>query len=64
MMAWIVALFLAPQQDPGKYPDQGKGPEVGAEAPDFKLKSVDGKTEVQLSKLKGKPVVLILGSYT
>jgi hypothetical protein len=34
-------------------------------APDFTLKSPDGKTEVKLSKLIGKkPVVLVFGSYT
>jgi len=38
---------------------------VGAPAPDFKLKTVDGKREVQLSSFKGKrPVVLVFGSYT
>jgi len=38
---------------------------VGQKAPDFKLKSLDGKSETQLSSFKGKkPVVLIFGSYT
>ena len=44
-----------------------RGPDtlqVGDAAPDFKLKSKDGKQEVQLSKLRDKPVVLIFGSYT
>jgi hypothetical protein len=45
-------------------PPQGPGPEVGMEAPAWKLKGQDGKTEVELGKLKGKPVVLIFGSYT
>ena len=45
-------------------PKQGSGPEVGSEAPSWKLKSQDGKTEVELSKERGKPVVLIFGSYT
>ena len=39
--------------------------EEGQLAPDFKLKSVDGKREVQLSSFAGKrPVALIFGSYT
>jgi peroxiredoxin len=34
-------------------------------APDFKLKTKEGKGEVQLSSFKGKrPVVLVFGSYT
>jgi len=38
---------------------------VGEVAPDFKIKSLDGKTETQLTSFKGKkPVVLIFGSYT
>ncbi len=38
---------------------------AGDPAPDFTLKSKDGKEEVTLSKFKGKlPVVLIFGSYT
>ena len=34
-------------------------------APDFHLKTKDGKREIALSEFKGKkPVVLIFGSYT
>jgi hypothetical protein len=40
-------------------------PRVGDPAPDFTLRSADGKTEVTLSKLVGaKPVVVVFGSYT
>lgn len=40
-------------------------PKVGAVAPDFTLKSLDGKSETTLSSFKGdKPVVLFFGSYT
>ncbi len=41
------------------------GPDVNAVAPDFTLRTVDGKEEVTLSKLVGsKPVVLIFGNFT
>jgi hypothetical protein len=37
----------------------------GDMAPDFQLKSVDGKADVRLSNFRSKqPVVLIFGSYT
>ena len=37
---------------------------AGDVAPDFTLKDADGRNAVTLSKLKGKPVVLIFGSCT
>lgn len=38
---------------------------MGDVAPDFKLKTLDGSREVQLSSFRGKrPVVLVFGSYT
>jgi hypothetical protein len=38
---------------------------VGDTAPDFTLKTVDGKKDVTLSEFRGKkPVVLIFASYT
>ncbi len=57
----LTLLLLAQAKD---RPAQGNGPDVGKEAPAFKLKSQDGKTEVELAKLKGKPAVLVFGSYT
>ncbi len=36
----------------------------GDPAPDFTLKTQDGGSEVTLSTLRGRPVVLIFGSYT
>ena len=39
--------------------------EPGDAAPDFRLKTRDGKSEVTLSSFRGnRPVVLIFGSYT
>ncbi len=41
------------------------GPKLDETAPDFTLKTNDGKSEVTLSKLVGpKPIVLILGNFT
>jgi len=38
---------------------------VGDVAPDFTLKSLDGKQTVRLAQFRGQqPVVLIFGSYT
>lgn len=39
--------------------------EVGEEAPDFELHTVDRQARVRLSSFRGqKPVVLVFGSYT
>ena len=38
--------------------------EPGDQAPDFKLQTLDGKSEVAMASLRGRPVVLIFGSYT
>lgn len=40
------------------------GPALGAMAPDFTLPTHDGSAAVTLSKSRGKPVVLIFGSFT
>jgi len=41
------------------------GPNVGQEAPDFTLRTLDGEGTVTLSQFRGKkPVVLVFGSYT
>jgi cytochrome oxidase Cu insertion factor (SCO1/SenC/PrrC family) len=61
ILAIVSLSFLAQAKD---RPQQGAGPEVGKEAPAWKLKTQDGKTEVDLAKLKGKPVFLVFGSYT
>jgi len=51
-----------------KAPDRKPAPDrlrPGAPAPDFELKSLDGKQSVKLSAFRGqKPVALIFGSYT
>lgn len=49
----------------GQIPQQGSGPNVGDDAPDFALISLDGKRTVKLSDFKGREtVVLVFGSYT
>jgi hypothetical protein len=42
----------------------GAGPKQGEDAPDFTLPTHDGKETFTLSKSKGKPVILIFGSFT
>jgi len=61
-MVVIAMLCALLQSRPGAL----EGPKVGAEAPDFQLKTLaDAKKEVKLSDFKEKkPVVLIFGSYT
>jgi len=36
----------------------------GDPAPNFRLPTLDHQSEVELSSLRGKPVVLVFGSYT
>jgi len=63
MLVLAAALGLLAQAR--ERPAQGPGPETGKAAPDWKLKTCDEKpAEVQLSGLKGKPVLLVFGSWT
>ena len=49
----------------GEIGSLNEGPQVGQPAPNFSLKTVDGKDEIQLTKLLGsKPVVLVFGNFT
>ncbi|MBO0698543.1 MAG: hypothetical protein J2P46_09120 [Zavarzinella sp.] len=49
----------------GELGSAAEGPKLEAPAPDFTLKSPDGKRSVMLSDYRGKkPVVLIFGSFT
>jgi hypothetical protein len=41
-----------------------EGPRLGERAPDFSLKTFDGKGTWALSERRGKPVVLVFGSFT
>jgi thiol-disulfide isomerase/thioredoxin len=49
----------------GEVGSMSEGPKLGDAAPDFTLKTVDGKETVQLSKLIGpKPVMVVFGNFT
>ena len=49
----------------GEIGSGAEGPNLNSPAPDFTLKSPDGKTTITLSSFKGKkPVALIFGSFT
>lgn len=66
---FLVGCVSSPKIPPiGFHPGDLRMPDtlkVGDPAPDFTLRTVDGKREVRLSDYQGKkPVVLIFGSYT
>jgi hypothetical protein len=49
----------------GEIGSMNEGPHVGQPAPNFKLRTIDGKETVELAKVVGKkPVVLVFGNYT
>ena len=49
----------------GRGRSDASGLKVGQQAPNFKLKSLDGKSQTELSAIRSKkPVVLFFGSYT
>jgi cytochrome oxidase Cu insertion factor (SCO1/SenC/PrrC family) len=62
-VAATAVLPVAPAQQPSRRPMPGDL-KVGDVAPDFTIKDIDGKVDTTLSKLQGKPVVLIFGSCT
>jgi hypothetical protein len=49
----------------GEVGSMNEGPHVGQPAPNFKLRTLDGKETVELAKVIGKkPLVLVFGNYT
>ncbi len=64
----LALIFLATTMEAQAQPKKGQRRDgdlkEGGPAADFTLKDADGKNPVTLSKLKGKPVVLIFGSCT
>ena len=68
MLAGVAILFAgtimcADTQETKRKPLVGSL-QVGDAAPDFTIKDIDDKESTTLSKLQGKPVVLIFGSCT
>jgi len=57
------AFFLFPFETMWTHARAGKV-QVGELAPDFRLPTLDHQSEVDLASLRGKPVVLVFGSYT
>jgi peroxiredoxin len=54
---WFQGLINGAKIERFKAPGSGPAPRVGAEAPDFTLKDLQGN-EVKLSSLRGKPVMI------
>ncbi|MCZ6683917.1 MAG: hypothetical protein O7B26_12115 [Planctomycetota bacterium] len=53
----------APEED--RSPRRQKAPKKGEVAPTFRLKTLDGKAQVDLASFADKrPVILFFGSYT
>lgn len=64
MLISLATDLSAQRRGRGRDRDSG-GLKNGQKAPDFELKSLDGKEETKLSDLYAKkPVVLFFGSYT
>jgi thiol-disulfide isomerase/thioredoxin len=68
-LVWLLMLMTVAQMTlHGGPAEAGRHPETlrkGDQAPDFTLRSPDGKSSFHLAQLRGvKPVVLIFGSYT
>ena len=64
---WAASILAAVLAVPAwAQPPQKKADDLkeGSPAPDFTIQDMAGKKTVQLSELKGKPVVLIFGSCT
>ena len=61
----VMELMSRKRQRKSKPEKRAETLDMGQEAPDFTLKTLDGKKNVTLSHFKGKkPVVLVFGSYT
>ncbi len=65
----LVIASAAPGESPGQSQRGPRGPDnapkIGDEAPTFKLKSLNGKSETDLASFRDEqPVVLFFGSYT
>ncbi|MEK7467159.1 MAG: hypothetical protein AAB074_07085 [Planctomycetota bacterium] len=59
-----VAAEPLPRRDEGDEKEKYDGPLVGDKAPAFTLKLLGSEETLRLRDLRGKPTVLIFGSYT
>ena len=63
--ACLIASDLFAQRPGGRGRGRSDTIKAGDTAPDFTLKSADGKKTMRLSEYRGKrPVALVFGSYT
>jgi len=61
----MMGLMSKRRQEMLRQSQETGGPNLGQEAPDFTLRTLDGEGTVKLSDFRGKkPVVLVFGSYT
>jgi len=61
----IISEMSKRRQEINRREQEMAGPNVGEDAPDFALRTLDGKRIVKLSDFEGRePVVLVFGSYT
>lgn len=58
----LVVSVVAFAQRPGGR--RGVGPMPGDIAPDFTLNTKDGKQQITISELDGRPTALVFASYT
>lgn len=64
-MLWSVPVDAQWQERPNNWARISDSLRVGDPAFDFRLRTKDGRKEVQLSSFRGRsPVVLVFGSYT
>ncbi len=64
MKTLATALLILAVASPGMAQRRNGGPMPGDTPPDFTLNTKDGKSDVTLSNLTGRPAVLIFASYT
>jgi hypothetical protein len=60
----VLAAEPPPPGDEGDAAEKQDGPSVGEKAPGFELTILGSDRKLRLRDLRGKPTVLIFGSYT
>ncbi len=64
MRTFASALLVLVLVSPATAQRRGGGPTPGDTAPDFTFSTKDGKQEITLSEMTGRPTALIFASYT